>query len=50
MDQWQAFVNWVVNLRVPSKAENILNSWLTVSFSVICSIELIIHHIKRCCT
>jgi hypothetical protein len=32
-DQWLALLNMVMNLRVPYKAENVLNSWVTISFS-----------------
>jgi hypothetical protein len=32
-DQWRAFVNTVMNLRAPQKAENFLTSRVTTSFS-----------------
>jgi hypothetical protein len=31
--QWQTSVNMVMNLQVPQKAGNFLNSWATISFS-----------------
>jgi hypothetical protein len=33
MDQWQAFVNTVMSLRVPWKGDNFLTSWAAISFS-----------------
>jgi hypothetical protein len=32
-DQWRVIVNTIMNLRVPYKVGNLLNSWATISFS-----------------
>jgi len=32
-DQWKAPVNMVMDVQVPQKAQNLLTSWVTISFS-----------------